>query len=173
MNKTIEIYSDGAVSGNPGVGGYGAVIKERGNPRTIEKISRGVWQTTNNRMELMGVLAAIAVILKRRIDKDTDQIIIYSDSKYVVNCLGEYVHKWVKFGFKKSDGKPVSNIDLMQEYGHLYNHLKCKIKFEWVKGHNGNPYNEMADKLAVAGKKLSDKTKDSWYEESTKNVLPF
>jgi ribonuclease HI len=134
MSQLI-IYTDGAARGNPGNGGYGAVLHWG---TVIKEISQGYKHTTNNRMELMAVIAALQLLTRDGLD-----ITIYTDSAYVVNSVEKgWVFGWVKKGFA---GK--KNADLWQKY--LQQHKKHRIKFVWVKGHANNKWNNRCDELAT------------------------
>ena len=133
------IYTDGACSGNPGPGGWGAVIfdeKEKQN-----NISGKVKDTTNNRMELMAPIMALKKI------KSNSDITILTDSTYVKNGITEWIKKWEKNGWKNSNKKPVKNKDLWIKLNNLC--LKNKVAWKWVKGHSNNKYNTLADELAT------------------------
>jgi ribonuclease HI len=135
-SKKLVIYTDGAARNNPGKGGYGAILIW-GNVK--KELSAGYQLTTNNRMELMGVIAALQVL-----NKENLQIDIYTDSKYLVDSIEKkWLNNWIKTNFK--GGK--KNKDLWL----LYNSLAAKhnIKFNWVKGHADNPYNNRCDVLAT------------------------
>lgn len=136
--KQVEIYTDGACSGNPGAGGYAAILMF-GNVR--KEIYGGERNTTNNRMELMGPIAALAML------KEPCSVSLYSDSAYVVNCFEQgWIYGWQKAGWKKKNGE-LKNIDLLQELYRL-----CgihKVKWVKVKGHADNPLNNRCDELAV------------------------
>lgn len=148
MSQLI-IYTDGAARGNPGNGGYGAVL-HWGN--TIKEISQGYRHTTNNRMELMAVIAALKLLTRPNLD-----ITIYSDSAYVVNSVEKkWVFGWVKKGFA---GK--KNADLWRLY--LTEHKKHQIKFVWVKGHASNKWNNRCDELATAAADSGDLLEDTGY----------
>lgn len=137
--KKVTIYTDGACSGNPGPGGYGAVLIYNGNEK---EISGGEKSTTNNKMEMMGVIKALE-LLKEKCDVE-----IYSDSAYVVNSINNnWVYSWKKNNWIKSDKSKAKNIDLWERLLELidYHH----VKFVKVKGHADNEYNNRCDKLAV------------------------
>ncbi len=144
--KKVDLYTDGACSGNPGAGGYGAILIYRG----IEKeISGGEPSTTNNRMEIFAVIAGLRCL------KESCDVTIYSDSAYTVNAFNEgWIQGWKTNGWKKADGKPVLNADLWLE---LLSHMEPhEIRFVKVKGHADNEYNNRCDALARAAiKKLS------------------
>lgn len=138
--KRIEIYTDGACSGNPGPGGWGAVLRYNGRER---EISGGEGQTTNNRMELIAVISALECL------KEPCIVELYSDSKYVIDALSKgWAVSWRKKGWIKSDKKPALNADLWERLLDLasLHELHC----HWVKGHAENEYNNRCDALAVA-----------------------
>lgn len=138
--KKIEMYTDGSCLGNPGAGGYACILVYG----KMEKlISGGEAVTTNNRMELTAVIEGLSAL------KEPCEVEIVSDSKYVVSAINEgWLTSWVKKNWKKSDGKAVLNVDLWQKYLDVSsNH---KIKYTWIKGHNGHPYNERCDAIAVS-----------------------
>lgn len=137
--KNIEIYTDGACSGNPGKGGWGAVLVYGKNEK---ELSGGNPDTTNNRMELTAVIEALKAVKEPCIIKLT------TDSKYVCDAINKkWVYSWQKNGWRKADKKPALNVDLWQELLPLLE--KHEVEFIWVKGHNGHPYNERCDTLAV------------------------
>ena len=145
--KKVTIYTDGACSGNPGPGGWGAILEWNG----IEKeISGGEAETTNNRMELTGVIRALSML------KETCIVELYSDSKYVIDALQKgWVYGWKKKGWIKSDKKPALNVDLWEEILQLLQ--THDVNLHWVKGHAENEKNNRCDQLAVAeSKKLID-----------------
>jgi ribonuclease HI len=133
----VEIYTDGACSGNPGPGGWGAILRYKG----VEKeMSGGEPQTTNNRMELLAAIKALES-LKRRCKVD-----LYTDSQYVQKGVMEWMKGWKAKGWKKKDG-PLANAELWQRMD--VEVQKHDIKFHWVRGHDGHPENERADELAT------------------------
>ncbi len=138
--KKVEIYTDGACRGNPGPGGWGAVLVYRG----VEKeLSGGEAETTNNRMELFGAISAFEAL------KEPCEVSFCSDSRYVIDALSKgWAVEWQKKGWKKSDGKPALNIELWERL--LSAIAPHKITYEWVKGHAGHAYNERCDALATA-----------------------
>jgi len=137
--KRIEIFTDGACKGNPGPGGWCAILRYNG----VEKmISGGEKETTNNRMELSAVLFALKAL------KEPCHITLQSDSKYVLDSLSKgWVYGWQKKGWKKSDGKPALNVDLWQQL--LEEIKKHELDYVWIKGHAGHPENERCDAQAV------------------------
>ena len=134
----IKVYTDGACSGNPGKGGWGAVIINKDD--NVKKISGSANNTTNNRMELMAVIAS----LKYAHDENIN---VFTDSKYVKNGMETWIINWKKNGWKTANKKQVSNKELWIELDEKVN--LHDIEWFWVKGHSGNHYNEIADKLAV------------------------
>ena len=137
--KKVNIYTDGACSGNPGPGGWAAVLVYNG----VEKmISGGEAETTNNRMELTAVVTALEML------KEGCEVVITSDSKYVVDAINKgWLSSWQNKNWRKSDGKPALNVDLWQK---LVPQLdRHKVSFVWIKGHDGHPYNERCDSEAV------------------------
>jgi len=139
MKKTVEIYTDGACSGNPGPGGWGAILRFNG----VEKeLSGGERQTTNNRMELSGVIAALSAL------KESCIVELYSDSKYVIDALQKgWAVSWRKKNWIKSDKKPALNPDLWEILLDLTE--KHEMQYHWVKGHADNVFNNRCDALAV------------------------
>ncbi len=137
--KKVTIYTDGACSGNPGPGGYGAVLIYNGNEK---EISGGEKSTTNNKMEMMGVIKALEM-LKEKCDVE-----VYSDSAYVVNSINnKWVYSWKKNNWIKSDKSKAKNIELWERLLELIDYHN--VKFVKVKGHADNEYNNRCDKLAV------------------------
>ena len=138
--KKVEIYSDGACSGNPGPGGYGTIIVYNG----VEKeLSGGEPETTNNRMELLGAIAGLEAL------KEPCEVTLTSDSRYLVDGVTKgWAESWRGKGWIKPDKRPALNPDL---WGRLLDLLAVhNVEFVWVRGHVGHPYNERCDKLAVA-----------------------
>ena len=138
--KTVIIYTDGACRGNPGPGGWGVLIKYREHSK---EMYGGDASTTNNKMELTAAIEALKEI------KEPCEIIIYTDSKYVLKGIEEWIHNWKKRGWRGSNRKPVKNIELWKKLDELRD--KHTIKWNWVKGHSGDPGNETADMLANRG----------------------
>lgn len=147
----VAIYTDGSSRGNPGPGGYGIVLlSDRGHKK---EVSEGFRKTTNNRMELLSVIVALEML-----KPGADDVIIFSDSKYVVDAVNKgWVYNWVKKGFK---GK--KNPDLWKRF--LAAPKPANLRFEWVKGHDGNKYNERCDRLAVAAAMKKNLPPDVGYE---------
>ena len=147
----IVIFTDGAAKGNPGQGGYGAVLNFAHHRK---ELSEGFRLTTNNRMELLAVIRAL-----KEINTTEYPVQVYSDSKYVVDAIEKgWLWSWQKKGFKDK-----KNSDLWLRYIPL--HLKFKPKFFWLKGHAGHPENERCDQLAVAAAEGKDLQADTGYEE--------
>ena len=147
--KHVDIYTDGACKGNPGVGGYGVILSYNGKTK---ELSEGYPDTTNNRMELLAVIVGLEAL------KEPCDVTLYSDSKYVIDALTlGWVESWKSRGWIKSDRKKALNVDLWERL--LAAKERHTVKYEWVKGHAGNPFNERCDKLAVlaAEKVLSEK----------------
>lgn len=137
MEKTIEIYTDGSCLGNPGRGGWGAILIWGEHQK---KISGKKLETTNNQMELQAVIEALKAL------KKSSEVIIHTDSQYVKNGITEWINKWKINGWKTANRKPVKNSDQWQELD--LEVQKHQIKWKWVKAHAGNKYNEMVDELA-------------------------
>jgi len=141
MTETkIAIYTDGACKGNPGPGGWGAILQLGSQEK---ELWGGEPATTNNRMELTAVIEALAA-LKRPVSAT-----VYSDSQYVLNGISQWIHGWKKNGWRTSDKKPVKNADLWQQLDRLAS--LHTLEWVWVKGHAGHPENERADALANRG----------------------
>lgn len=139
MKKEVEIYTDGACSGNPGPGGYGVILKYKGQAK---ELSGGESQTTNNRMELMGVITGLNAL------KEPCVVMLYSDSKYIIDAINKgWAKKWHANNWIKSDKKKALNIDLWEQLLDLLD--KHEVTFNWVKGHAGHTENERCDTLAV------------------------
>lgn len=137
--KQVEIFTDGACSGNPGKGGWGAILRYGCNEK---ELSGGEAQTTNNRMELTAVIEALSAL------KEPCKVRLTSDSKYVTDAITKgWVYGWQKNGWRKADKKPALNVDLWEQLLPLLE--KHEVAFIWVKGHDGHPENERCDRLAV------------------------
>lgn len=140
MNE-IVIYTDGGCHGNPGPGGWGAVVID-GND--VHLFSGGEKNTTNNRMELMAAIQSLKAVVSNEQWKSSE-INVFSDSQYVKNGITSWIKNWKKNGWKTSAKKPVLNQDLWMQLDELYNALN--VNWQWVKGHAGVKYNEMCDQL--------------------------
>lgn len=156
----IIIYTDGSSIGNPGNGGYGIVLM---SGKHYKELQQGYRKTTNNRMELLAVIVALETL------KGEDYSVnIYSDSKYVIDAIEK---KWV-WGWQRKGFKGKKNSDLWIRFLKIY--PKHKVSFNWVKGHSGNKYNEICDKLAVeSAKDTNNHLIDSWFENQTQKNLGF
>ncbi|MCR5761876.1 MAG: ribonuclease HI [Treponema sp.] len=139
--SNIVIYTDGGCHGNPGPGGWGAVIIDGNDVRTI---SGGEKNTTNNRMELMAAIQSLKAVALNESWK-SEEINVFSDSQYVKNGITSWIKNWKKNGWKTAAKKPVLNKDLWEQLDQLYSALN--VSWQWVKGHAGVKYNEMCDQL--------------------------
>ena len=139
MMKTVDLYTDGACSGNPGVGGYCAILIYNKIEKVVSDCEK---DTTNNRMELKAVIEGLKAL------KRSCEVTVVSDSKYVCDAINQqWLTSWIKKGWRKSDGKPVLNPELWQE---LHSLLQIhNVSFQWIKGHARHPYNEQCDAIAV------------------------
>ncbi len=156
----VNIYTDGACSGNPGKGGYGIIMEWAGKPYKKE-FSKGFRKTTNNRMELLAVIVAL-----ENLKKDGLEVVVYSDSKYVVDSVEKgWVFNWQKKGYA---GK--KNSDLWQRFLKVYR--LHDIRFVWVKGHNEHPQNERCDQLAVKAYQGDDLAIDPGFETQNGDLFP-
>ena len=152
----VIIYTDGSSRGNPGPGGYG-IIMEDCNSGFVKEYSKGFRHTTNNRMELLAVIDALKMLKKNNL-----KILIYTDSKYVVDSVEKkWLFKWEKLNFKNK-----KNVDLWLDFLKLFD--KNTIKFNWIKGHNNHPQNEKCDKLAFDASKSKNLSLDLEYEKINK-----
>ena len=140
MSEVINIFTDGACRGNPGPGGWGAAL-EYGTQK--KHLYGGETNTTNNRMELMAAIKALESL------KQPCQVILTTDSKYVLQGITEWIINWKKRGWKTATKKPVLNVDLWQRLDSAV--IPHQIDWQWVKGHSGHPGNELADQLANRG----------------------
>ncbi len=137
--KHVDVFTDGACSGNPGPGGYGIIMKYKD---TIKEFSGGAAQTTNNRMEMTAVIEALSKL------KESCEVTVYSDSKYVIDAVTKgWAKSWQKNNWVKSDKKKALNPELWEKLLGLLD--KHRVEFVWVKGHAGHPENERCDELAV------------------------
>lgn len=137
--KRVEIFTDGACSGNPGPGGYGVILRYNG---TVKELSGGERETTNNRMELTAVITGLSAL------KEPCEVELYSDSKYIIDAVTKgWAKKWQSNGWIKGDKKEALNSDLWERLLALLD--KHRVTFIWVKGHAGHSENERCDRLAV------------------------
>ncbi len=153
-NKTkVEIYTDGACSGNPGKGGYGAILVyiDKNGQKHEKEFSKGYINTTNNQMELLAAIVALEGL------KKPCEVILTSDSKYLTDAINQkWLDSWIRNGWRTASKSPVKNVELWKR---LIDAMKPhNIKFIWVKGHNGHPYNERCDQLAVEAAKADNLT---------------
>lgn len=151
--KTVEMFTDGACSGNPGPGGWGTIL--RYGEHTLE-LSGGYRRTTNNRMEILAVIRGLERL------KEPCRVLIYSDSKYVVDAVNNgWVYGWKKKGWVKSNKEKALNPDLWQR---LLDEMKRhEVEFHWVKGHDGHPENERCDRLATGAAASDSLAEDTGY----------
>jgi len=140
MTKQVEIFTDGACSGNPGPGGWGAILRFNGKTK---ELSGGEAETTNNRMELLAAISALNAL------KEPCAVELHTDSKYVMDGISKWIHGWKKNGWKTADKKPVKNGELWQALDEA--NRRHKVTWNWVKGHAGHTENERADELAREG----------------------
>ena len=140
--KQVTIYTDGACKGNPGIGGWGALLMYNEHEK---EIFGGEKSTTNNRMEMTSVIKALSAL------KSPCNVTVYLDSMYVKNGITEWINGWKKSNWKNSKGQPVKNMDLWIELDDIISKSGHVIKWQWVRGHTGNPGNERADALANKG----------------------
>ena len=143
--ERVDAYTDGACSGNPGPGGWGAILIAREGETIVKEreLSGGAAETTNNQMELMAAIAALEELSK------PSRVTIVTDSSYVKDGITKWIHGWKKKGWKNASKKPVKNEDLWKRLDAAAQ--RHDVTWEWVKGHAGHPENERADELARAG----------------------
>lgn len=152
--REVNLYTDGACSGNPGKGGYGAILTFNGHEKVM---SEGFVLTTNNRMELLAAIVGLEAL------KEPCNVTLYSDSKYLVDAIKNgWVYAWKKKGWKKSDGKMALNSDLWERM--LAQMRIHNVELVWLKGHAGHEYNERCDALAVAAYNCPELKHDEIYE---------
>ncbi len=140
--RQVEIYTDGACKGNPGPGGWGALLL---SGRSEKELSGGEALTTNNRMELMAVIEALTALQR------PCHVVLYLDSEYVRKGITEWIAGWKARGWRTATKQPVKNVDLWQQLDALVSGAGHRIEWRWVKGHSGDPGNERADALANRG----------------------
>ncbi|WAJ70946.1 ribonuclease HI [Catenovulum adriaticum] len=151
--NTVELYTDGSCLGNPGPGGYGAVLRYGNHEK---ELSEGYQLTTNNRMELLAAIVGLETLNK------PCQVILTTDSQYVKNGITQWIHNWKKKGWKTSDKKPVKNVDLWKRLDQQCQHHK--VEWRWVKGHTGHAENERCDILARDAASQSKLLSDTGYQ---------
>ncbi len=138
--KEVTIYSDGACSGNPGPGGWGTILVYLGNEKEMSGAEK---ETTNNRMELLAAIIGLETL------KEPCKVTLVSDSRYLCESINQgWVYQWEQRGWRKADKKPALNVDLWERM--LRQLRRHQVTVQWVKGHDGHPYNERCDRLAVA-----------------------
>ena len=140
MSEAVVVYTDGACKGNPGRGGWGALLRWGEHQK---ELFGGEALTTNNRMELTAVIEALAAL------KSRCHVAVYTDSEYVRNGITVWIHNWKQRGWRTADKKPVKNVELWQRLDELAS--QHDVQWHWVRGHNGDPGNERADELANLG----------------------
>lgn len=140
VSERVEIFTDGACKGNPGPGGWGAVLRYKGNEK---QLYGGEPETTNNRMELLAVIRALEALTR------STGVLITTDSQYVKKGITEWITNWKRNGWKTAARKPVKNSDLWRQLDQLAS--RYDVDWAWVKGHSGHPENELADSLANRG----------------------
>lgn len=140
MTKEVEIWTDGACKGNPGPGGWGALLRYGDHEK---ELYGGEWDTTNNRMEIMAVIQALRAL------KQPCRVVIHTDSQYVRNAMTQWLDNWKRRGWRTAGRKPVKNADLWQALDELV--AQHDVSWKWVRGHTGDPGNEQADALANRG----------------------
>jgi ribonuclease HI len=136
----VTVYTDGACSGNPGPGGWGAILI---HAKSRKELKGGESLTTNNRMELMGAISALEAL------KSACAVDLHTDSRYVMDGITKWLHGWKKNGWKTADKKPVKNSDLWERLDRA--NARHQVRWHWVRGHSGHPENERADELARQG----------------------
>lgn len=137
MSNTVDIWTDGACSGNPGPGGWGAILHYAGSQKELAGAEAA---TTNNRMELMAAIQALEAL------KRSSKVRLHTDSKYVMDGVTKWIHGWKKNGWKTADKKPVKNEDLWKRLDEA--NARHEVTWKWVKGHSDNEMNNRADELA-------------------------
>ena len=155
MSDKVEIFTDGSCLGNPGPGGYGALLRYKGHEKAL---SEGFFLTTNNRMELLAAIVALETL------KRPCNIVLTTDSQYVRQGITQWIHNWKRRGWRKADKSPVVNVDLWQRLDAAI--TRHQIDWQWVKGHAGHPENERCDELAHAAAE-SPSQDDTGYQPAT------
>jgi len=140
---TVLLYTDGACSGNPGPGGWAFILKHPASAKEVEGVGAEL-ETTNNRMELMAVIAGLEAV------KRPCRVEIYSDSQYVLKGLEEWMDQWIRRGWRTASKQPVKNQDLWEQLNVL--RKTHELSFHWIRGHNEHPENERCDRMAVAAR---------------------
>lgn len=150
--KEVYLFTDGSCLNNPGPGGYGAILRYKGHEK---ELSQGYELTTNNRMELMAVIAGLSAL------RESCRVIVTTDSQYVKQGIATWIAGWKKNNWKTSSKTPVKNKDLWQQLDELVQ--KHELSWCWVKGHNGHAENERCDRLANTAANSDDKIQDSGF----------
>ncbi|MCG8427596.1 MAG: ribonuclease HI [Chromatiales bacterium] len=140
VDDVVEVFTDGACKGNPGPGGWGALLRYKGHEK---ELCGGEAETTNNRMELLAVIKALEALTR------SSHVRITTDSQYVKNGITQWIHNWKRNGWRTSNKKAVKNADLWQQLDQQV--AQHQVEWAWVKGHSGHPENERADQLANRG----------------------
>lgn len=148
----LEVYTDGSCLGNPGPGGWGVVLI---HPQKTKEMSGGYAHTTNNRMEMTAAIEALKAL------KEKCRVTLYTDSNYLRQGITQWMAKWKRNSWKTADKRPVKNQDLWMELDRVLG--RHEVDFKWVKGHAGNKYNEICDRLAVAAAKQKNLPPDTGY----------
>lgn len=163
MNSTgkVEIYADGACSGNPGPGGWAARVFEDGV--AVTTLHGGANPTTNNQMELTSVIAALSYL--EPIYKSLYTVTLVLDSQYVLKGMETWSHSWAEKGWHNAQRKPVQNVELWKELCRLRDVFNLRMHYRWVKGHGTDVHNCAVDQIAVAAVKRSRETTESWIDE--------
>ncbi len=157
MHKQVEIFTDGSCLGNPGPGGYGAILRYQQHEKTL---SEGFFMTTNNRMELLAAIVALEAL------KFPCKITLTTDSQYVRQGITKWIHSWKKRQWRKADKSPVLNVDLWKRLDKAIE--RHEIEWHWVKGHAGHDENERCDELAKAACAISHKRRYWLSRKSTR-----
>lgn len=155
MLKQVEIFTDGSCLGNPGPGGYGAILRYKQHEKTL---SAGYFLTTNNRMELLAAITALESLTA------SCQVSLSTDSQYVRQGIMSWIHNWKKRGWKTADKKPVKNVDLWQRLDQAI--IRHNVEWHWVKGHAGHEENERCDQLARAAAEQPTLTDEGYTPEN-------
>ena len=141
--KQIEIFTDGACRGNPGPGGWGVLLRIKGDRSTEKSLCGGAAESTNNKMELQAAIEGLKSL------KEPCEVTLFTDSKYVLQGITEWIKGWKAKGWKTAAKKPVKNVELWQQLDHEVQ--QHKVRWQWVKGHSGHRENDIADQLANRG----------------------
>ncbi|WP_242521618.1 ribonuclease HI [Motiliproteus sp. SC1-56] len=151
-NKTVRAYTDGSCLGNPGPGGYGVLLLYKGHRK---ELSQGFARTTNNRMELLAAIEALALL------NEPCHVVLTTDSQYVRQGITQWISGWKRKGWKTASKAPVKNVDLWKRLDELAQ--KHQVEWHWVKGHSGHPENERVDDLARAAAEGKDLLEDAGF----------